>query len=98
MAHPVRRIYQVVVLPDQDNGKALASHVAVTALSPREGLMQLLGSLRRVNMTDRGGLIRELHELGRIAEVIPVRQLTIPHRYDRLDEVHQIIRQDLQQP
>jgi hypothetical protein len=98
LAHPVRRIYQVAVLPDHDNGKALTSHVAVTALSPREGLMQLLGSLRRVNMTDPGGLIRELDGLGRIAEVIPVRRLTIPHRYDRLDEVHQIIRQDLQQP
>ena len=98
MAHPVRRIYQLTPLPEQRRGQAGAFGAAVATLSPREGLMQLLGSLRRMNMTDRIGLVRELDGLSRMVAALPVKRLTIPRRYDRLDEVRQIVRQDLQQP
>lgn len=98
MAHPVRRIYQLAPLPKRRRGQAVVVGAAVATLSPREGLMQLLGSLRRMNMTNRIGLVRELDGLSRIVELLPVRRLTIPRRYDRLDEVRQIVRQDLQQP
>jgi hypothetical protein len=68
------------------------------ALTPREGLMELLACLRRVNMTDRAGLIQEFDGLSRIVETVSVRQLSVPRRYDRLDEVRRIVRQDLHQP
>lgn len=96
-ARPVRRIYQIAQLKRRRGQAGVFSATAAT-LSPREGLMQLLGSLRRVNMTDHEGSIRELDGLSRIVELLPVRRLTFPRRYDRLDEVRQIIRQDLQQP
>ena len=98
MAHPVRRIYQLAPLPERRRGQAGAFGATAATLSPREGLMRLLGSLRRMNMTDRIGLVRELDGLSRIVELLPVKRLTVPRRYDRLDEVHRIVRQDLQQP
>lgn len=97
-AYPVRRIYQLVANADGHSGTSRTSHATVTDLSPREGLMHLLGSLRRVNLRDPAGLTREMDDLGRIVEAVPVKRLTMSRRYDRLDEVRQIVRQDLQQP
>lgn len=97
-ARPVRRIYQLALLSEQHRRQTGAFGAGIATLKPRDGLIQLLSSLRRANMTDAGDLIREIDTLGRIAETVPVRRLTIPRRYERLDEVHQLIRQDLQQP
>jgi hypothetical protein len=94
-AYPVRRIYQLAALPDQSRGKNRSSAAILTTLSQREGLIHLLAALRRVNVVDPGGLIRELDALSRIVELVPVKQLTVPHRYDRLAEVREVVRQDL---
>jgi hypothetical protein len=95
---PIRRIYVLAALLDRRRTIAGVSRPAVMALTPREGLMELLACLRRVNMTDRAGLIQEFDGLSRIVETVSVRQLSVPRRYDRLDEVRRIVRQDLHQP
>lgn len=59
--------------------------------------MQLLTSLRRVNIMDPAGLIQAMDDLGRIVELVPVKRLNVPRRYDRLDEVRQVVRRDLPQ-
>lgn len=96
-AYPVRRIYQLTPLPERRRGQTGAFGVAIARLSPREGLMQLLTSLRRVNIMDPAGLIQAMDDLGRIVELVPVKRLNVPRRYDRLDEVRQVVRRDLPQ-
>lgn len=97
-AYPVRRIYHLSADRIRLNGQRrspIASHATVEILPPREGLVHLLGSLRRINMTDPAGLIRELESLSPIVEAVSVKRLIVPHRYDRLDEVREVVRQDL---
>jgi len=67
----------------------------VTSLRPRDALARLATHLFRVDPEDYRRLPAELELLDRLAARVVVKRLTVPRRFDALDEVRAVIADDL---
>jgi len=85
-----------VYLPERRDPSDCGGHTEITAASPREGLMALVGHSFVVGIVEALGLHAE--RLGFFSEMVsrvPVRRVVYPSGYDRLPEVRRAILEDL---
>jgi hypothetical protein len=84
---PLRRLY---VLPSPE---ALGDHRTITIeeLSPREAVMALVGSVYRLDITDREKLTREFEALSQLAGSLGLWRLAIPRDFALLPTVQETV-------
>lgn len=91
--HPVRAVY--CLAPQDGDAEEHSADSLVARLSLREGLMELLSSAFRLDITNRAMLVRQFDFFERVAPLIPVKRLKIHHRFTFLPVIREAILADL---
>lgn len=92
--YPLIRIYCLVRPTETDGSSALADPL-IERLSCRDGFMELIPSVFRLDITDRTMLARQFRFLQEIVSHVPVRRLRLPNAFSSLAVVREAIIADL---
>ena len=93
--HPVARIYCLGRPAESEEGDDLADPF-IEHLSCREGFMELVVHIFRLDITDRRMLIRQFSFLERVVSRVPVRRFHLPNAFSSLPTAREAILADLE--
>lgn len=91
----VGRIYCLGRPADTEEGNGLADPF-IEHLSCREGFMELVVHIFRLDITDRRMLIRQFSFLERVVSRVPVRRFHLPNAFSSLPTAREAILADLE--
>ena len=91
---PLARIYSLV-RSDENEGNAGPPNQLIERLSPRDGFMELIQTVFRLDINDRSMLLRQFCLLERVVAGVPVRRLYVPNAFSSLPAVREAIIADL---
>jgi hypothetical protein len=102
-AHSDKRRFRAHSLPDRDVPlravfvlrPADGESASVRDLSKRDALIALVSNTYVLDIQDRQRARSQLDMLTAVVERLPVRELTVPHRFEMLDEVRSLVEQYL---
>lgn len=92
--YPVAGIYSLV-RPTEVGEEADLTKPSIERLSWRDGIVELLSHIFRLDITNRSASIRELDFLKRVTTQIPVCRLWIPNAFSALPAVREAVMADL---
>jgi hypothetical protein len=88
------RVYLLARAAADDRGSS--GRPVVERMSPRDGLMALVTSTFRLDLTDRERLLRQFDFLQRVVERVPVRRLRVPPSFEALPAARDAVLADLE--
>jgi hypothetical protein len=92
--YPLIGIYCLVRPTEMDDGSALTDPL-IERLSCRDGFIELIPSVFRLDITDRTMLARQFRFLQEIVSHVPIRRLRLPNAFSSLAAVREAIIADL---
>jgi len=94
--HPVAGVYSLIRSTERGEGAKL-TEPRMQRLSWRDGVVELLSHVFRLDTMNREASIRELNFLARVVAQVPVCQLWMPNAFSTLPAVQKMVLADLQE-